>query len=85
VIVGDSESDETKAMIRALRENYTPSRVVIQKPTERSSEHLENIAQFTSDQSMVDGKTTAYVCMNYSCRSPTTDISEMLDLLKSAR
>jgi uncharacterized protein YyaL (SSP411 family) len=85
VIVGNSESDETRAMIRALRESYTPNSVVIQKPTERSSENLENIAQFTSDQSMVDGKTTAYVCMNYSCRSPTTDIGEMLDLLKSAR
>jgi uncharacterized protein YyaL (SSP411 family) len=84
VIVGDSESDETKAMIRALRETYTPSKVVIRKPTERPSEDLENIAQFTSDQSMVDGKTTAYVCMNYSCRSPTTDVGEMLDLLKSA-
>ena len=31
----------------------------------------------------IDGKATAYVCQNYACKAPTTDIKEMLKSLQS--
>jgi uncharacterized protein YyaL (SSP411 family) len=30
----------------------------------------------------IDGEATAYVCQNFMCRLPTTDIDEMLELLE---
>jgi len=30
----------------------------------------------------IDGRATAYVCRNYSCRLPVTDAGDMLELLK---
>jgi len=29
----------------------------------------------------INGRATAYVCMNYNCKLPTTDIDKMLQLL----
>ena len=32
---------------------------------------------------MIEEKATAYVCTNYACDIPTTDIDEMLRLMRS--
>jgi len=80
VIVGDPESDDTKAMIDAIRKNYSPSKVVLLRGKEDAPEITE-IADFTKGQSSIEGKATAYVCLNHVCNLPTTDVNKMLELL----
>jgi uncharacterized protein YyaL (SSP411 family) len=48
---------------------------------ERESPKIAKLAEFTKNQSSIDGRATAYVCMNYNCKLPTMDIDEMLKLL----
>jgi hypothetical protein len=52
---------------------------VILKPTEQETPEIINIAPYVSDYAAIDGKATAYVCFNYLCSLPTTDIDIMLD------
>jgi len=59
-------------MLKALQEKLFPNKVVILRPTE-----LPKL------QKSIDGKATAYVCQNYACKAPTTDIKEMLKSLQS--
>lgn len=80
VIVGDPESRDTKAMIEAIRKEYSPSKVVLLKEKKENAEVVE-IAEFTKAQSSIEGKATAYVCLNHVCNLPTTDINKMLELL----
>jgi len=80
VIVGDLDSADMKKMIRALRENYTPNKVVIHRPLEKSPD-ITKISPFTKDMNPIDNKATAYVCQNYSCNQPTKDPLVMLKLL----
>ncbi len=82
VIAGDSKSQATSDMLKALREGYLPSTVVVLKPTEQESPEIIKLAEYTKTQVRLDGKTTAYVCQNHVCHRPTTDIDEMLKLLK---
>lgn len=79
VIVGDPEAQDTKAMIDAVRKNYNPSKVVLTKGTD--SDEIIEIAGFTKSQSSIDGKATAYVCLNQICNLPTTNMNKMLELL----
>jgi uncharacterized protein YyaL (SSP411 family) len=83
VIAGNSEADDTKAMFKALRTHFLPSKVVLLNPSEEESPKIAQLAEFTKNQSGIEGKATAYVCMNYSCKLPTTDINKMLELLNS--
>ena len=83
VIAGNSEAEDTKAMFKALRANFLPSKVVLLNPIEEESPEVAQLAEFTKSQSSIGGKATAYVCMNYNCKLPTTDINKMLDLLNS--
>jgi len=83
VIAGNSEAEDTKAMFKALRAHFLPSKVALLNPSEGESPEIAQLAEFTKNQSSIEGRATAYVCMNYNCKLPTTDINKMLELLNS--
>ena len=82
IFVGDSESMETKKMLNALRRIFLPNKVVLLKPTEERSPEIVNLAGYTRNFKKLKDRTTAYVCNNYLCRQPTTDIRTMLSQLE---
>ena len=82
VIAGDSRTDDTKAMLKALRSQFMPNAVVLFRPSEKDALGIERISGFAKAYVSPDGKARAYVCKDRSCQLPTTDISEMLALLK---
>jgi uncharacterized protein YyaL (SSP411 family) len=81
VIAGKAQSEDTKVMIKALRTRFLPNKVVLLNPVERELPEIATLAEFTNNQRSIDGRATAYVCMNYNCKLPTTDINKMLQLL----
>jgi len=82
VIVGDLDSDETKEMLHAVRKKFIPGKVLILIPDARSRCELEEISPFLGNMSMIDGNVTAYVCENYSCKLPVTEIEKLIPLLE---
>ena len=82
VIVGDPQARDTKDMLDALRRHFIPNKVVLLKPDDQKSPDIIRLAEFTKDQSSIDGKATAYVCLDYACKLPTTDTEKMLELLQ---
>ena len=49
---------------------------------EEEAPEIVGLAEFTRYQKALQGKATAYVCLNYVCKAPTNSIDRMLDLLK---
>jgi uncharacterized protein YyaL (SSP411 family) len=84
VIAGNTQARDTEAMVKALRTRFLPNKVVLLNPDGRESPEIAKLAEFTKNQSSIGGKATAYVCMNYNCKLPTTDIGKMLELLNVA-
>jgi uncharacterized protein YyaL (SSP411 family) len=76
ILVGKPDAADTRAMLRAVRERYLPNKIVL-IPDDR----LTRLAPHIKDMKMVDGKATAYVCVNYACQLPTTDRAVMLEQL----
>ncbi len=70
VIAGPADAPETKEMLKTLRGRFFPNKVV--------SLHPPGDADFP----MIDGKPTCYVCQNYACDLPTTDLEKLKNLLK---
>ncbi|HLG28715.1 MAG TPA: thioredoxin domain-containing protein, partial [Candidatus Brocadiales bacterium] len=81
VVVGNSITKDTKEMLSALRSRFLPNKILLLRPTEVEGPDISRLATFTKDMSTIDGMATAYVCSNYSCKTPTTDIDKMLELL----
>ncbi|MFC1905256.1 thioredoxin domain-containing protein [Chloroflexota bacterium] len=83
VILGDSRAQDTREMMQTIRRRFIPNKVIVFVPLEINSPEIKKIAPFTANQESIDSKATAYVCVNYSCQLPTTDINTMLSLLDS--
>ncbi len=81
VIVGDPQSPDTEEMLAALRKHFIPNKVVILKPSTQESPDISGLADYLKHHSSIDNKATAYICINYACKMPTTDIKEMLSQL----
>jgi uncharacterized protein len=82
VVCGDAFAAKTREMLKALNKAFLPSNVVILKRADTEDAELAHIVQGTRDKKSINGKPTAYVCANYSCRAPTTDIDEILSALQ---
>lgn len=80
VIVGNYRADDTRQMLQALRTAFLPNKVVLLRPTEQESPEILRFAKYVEPYVSIDGKATAYVCRNYICSLPTTEIDVMLDL-----
>ncbi|MCH9022379.1 MAG: thioredoxin domain-containing protein, partial [Planctomycetes bacterium] len=81
VIAGDPEKGDTRAMLSALRKLYLPNKVVLLRPGSEKNPAISELAAYTKFQFSMDGKATAYVCRNYVCSAPTTEVEKMLALL----
>ena len=83
VITGNPGANDAEAMLRAIRREFVPNKIVIFLPAGLDNSDINDIAPFTINQLPVDDKATAYVCTNYHCKTPTKDIEKMLSFLKS--
>ncbi len=81
VIVGESNARDMIEMMTALNTSFTPNKVVILRPSEKTSPDIDAVAPFVKNYTDIDGKATAYVCVNNTCKLPTTDIKQMLGML----
>jgi uncharacterized protein YyaL (SSP411 family) len=78
-LVGDPYSKETRKMLQAIRAMFVPNKVMLLK--QENQKILGKLAGFTEDMKMIDNKTTAYICIDFACSKPTTEIQEVLRML----
>jgi uncharacterized protein YyaL (SSP411 family) len=86
VIVGRPAAKDTRAMLLALRRPFLPGKVVLLRPADKkAAAEIIRMAPYTEFMVSKDGRATAYVCTNFVCKLPTTDISKMLANLQPPR
>ncbi len=81
VLAGNPQEKDTLALLKALRAEFIPNKVVLLRPISLEPPDITKIAPFTENMTSTEGKATAYVCSNYTCKFPTTNTNKMLDLI----
>ena len=81
VVVGSGKDPETKLAIKKIKSIYIPSKVIIFKDTDDKSNKLTPLAKWTMTQESIDDKTTFYVCRDFACKIPTTDLKLALKFI----
>ncbi|MFP5213406.1 MAG: thioredoxin domain-containing protein [Acidobacteriota bacterium] len=82
VIAGDPTHGTTRRMVEAVQELFMPNRVVMLREPGEASERLARIASFTEPLRQSNGTPLAYVCENYACRRPVSEVEELKALLE---
>jgi len=80
VVVGKSDGIENREVLDYIHSVYRPGKVVIFKNAE-NAEQLAELAPFTRAQEMVNGKTTIYICRNFSCEQPINSLQALKEHL----
>ena len=79
VVAGDPAGADTMAMLRAIRKEFIPKKVVVMRPDDGGE--ITELAPYTKEQESKNGAATAYVCQDFACKLPTTNIRDMLKSL----
>ena len=80
VIVANELDENVMESARKIRSIYSPNMVIIFKDMSSSSE-IKKIAPWIKEHSLMDKKLTFYLCENFTCKRPTTNIKTILNHL----
>jgi uncharacterized protein len=81
VIAGEKDAPGTKALVTEVRRHFLPKTVLLLADGAKGQEYLGERNEAIRAMSMVDGKSAAYVCENFTCKTPVTDSNQLADLL----
>lgn len=82
VLVGEPSSPDMAALIRCVNSHFLPNKVVLMVPTQGDS-FLSSRCQFVHSLPQIEGKATAYVCENYTCSLPVTNVDSLHTILNT--
>jgi len=81
VIAGKKDSPETKALLKEVHRHFLPNTIVILADANEGQKYLGEKNEAIRAMSFVEGKPAAYVCENFTCKAPVTDVKRLSDLL----
>ncbi len=81
VVTGKKQSPEITKVLKVLNENFIPNKIII-FISEKNKNEINSMAAFTKDYELKN-EPLIYVCKNYICNLPTTDLNKMLELLSA--
>ncbi|PYM01051.1 MAG: thioredoxin domain-containing protein [Verrucomicrobia bacterium] len=83
VIAGGSDLPKTKALLAEVHRHFLPNKVLLLADGVESQSYLGETNEAIRAMSMVGGKPAAYVCEDFACKAPVTDVKELRGMLAS--
>ncbi|HSR34852.1 MAG TPA: thioredoxin domain-containing protein, partial [Anaerolineae bacterium] len=78
-IIGERQKADTRDMLRVVTENYQPFQIIaLGDPNTRTP-----AVPLLQDRKQINGRATAYVCVDFSCRAPVTEPEALRSLLET--
>jgi uncharacterized protein len=79
VLVGDLAATDTQILLRALRQEFLPNKVVLLRPlNQQEASAILRLASYAAPYVSLENAATVYVCRDYVCSLPTTAVEGML-------
>lgn len=78
-VTAEDYSHVAKEMLDVINEKYDPYSTLLYYI--KGDKNLEEISTFVKDYNAVSGKPTAYVCENFSCKEPITEVEVLRKML----
>jgi hypothetical protein len=79
-IIGKREAADTQSLVRTVFERFLPNKIVALK--EPGDGQPGSLIPLLEHREMVDGKATAYVCQNFTCQTPVTEVEDLAQQLE---
>jgi len=81
VIAGPASSEATRALLHEVHAHFIPNKIVLLADGAAGQQWLSERLEFLKTVGPLDGKPAAYVCEDFVCQLPTSDVSKLRELL----
>jgi len=81
VIAGKRDDAQTKTLLAEVHRHFLPNKILVLADGGEGQKYLGEENEAIRGMSMVDGKSAAYVCENFTCQAPVTDPAALHKLL----
>ncbi len=81
VIAGRADDPATQVMVREVHRHFVPHEILILADAGDGQHFFSDRVDFMKSVNKIDNKPTAYVCENFVCQLPTTDLKTLANLL----
>ncbi|WP_003544376.1 thioredoxin domain-containing protein [Desulfotomaculum nigrificans] len=81
VLSGKREDSALKQMIDVVQKEFLPSAVLAVRYEGEAAAQAEELVPLLKDRLPVAGKATAYVCKNFACQPPVTDLDQLMAII----
>lgn len=78
VIIGAKDDLDFKQFIEKLNQSFIPDTTIL---VAENPDDFKGIAPFAVNYKQIDNKPTVYICENFACQAPTTDLNHALDTI----
>ncbi|MDY0409002.1 thioredoxin domain-containing protein [Virgibacillus soli] len=78
VVIGSKNDPEYQRILQIIGKHYLPNVTVL---AANQDNNLSKVAPFVADYQQIGDQTTIYICENFSCQQPTTDVNLALKQL----
>lgn len=80
VLTSSSKSNDINDYLDIVNDRFLPFTIVI---LNREGKNISDINEFVKNYESIDGKTTAYICENFSCQKPVVNIDKFREIINS--
>ena len=81
VIAGPASSEATRALLGEVHTHFIPNKIVLLADGAAGQQWLAERLEFLKTVGPLEGKPAAYVCQDFVCQLPTSDVSKLRELL----
>ena len=85
IIACKRQNEDTQRMLREVNRKYLPNRIILLADGGTGQQFLNRYLPFIQSIIMLNGKATAFICENYACKEPTSDLPVMVKQLEGKK
>jgi uncharacterized protein YyaL (SSP411 family) len=82
IVIAGNDDKATEEIVSYIHQKFMPNTVVLLKYKGESGKKLASVSPFVEAMTPVNNKPTVYVCEQYTCKEPVTDISRLKAVFK---
>ena len=77
VVIGDAENPETNEALSIIYNRYIPNKVLVFCDPSKASDGIDKAIPLFEGRIKPDDRIQVYICENYVCKSPISDIDAL--------
>ena len=82
IVLNAKNDDKVSILMKELQTEFHPEITFL---VSDDQEKLVKLAPFTKDYQPIEQATTVYVCENFVCNKPTTNMDEAIELIRKKK